>query len=320
MDRPRCRALVAFRAVHREGLARPGLTVREHGHVVAIGCRLHEVAAIFEDLLLRARSEDSVEGELLVLHLHRHLVHGLTDAGVALARLLFAQGPDPAKDADGAFQVLHGIVKLLAPLVDGYEVRFGDAGCECFLQRSLQLLSHLSESIDALHVHLLRLCQHLIDALQQLLLLLFAPQQLFCLGILSSIEVGFLAGRYRSYQASFRHLLASLCQLLSSKELGFFHPQDFLSSLNKGGIDVRLLGLLNGELQALDVALRSRGLQRSLHLFLRLGRSNQVLHGLQLRGAQPRGFGILQCCLQHVDVAGLLGSLELLPTLLLALF
>mmetsp|Transcript_13704 Transcript_13704/g.38946 ORF Transcript_13704/g.38946 Transcript_13704/m.38946 type:complete len:334 (-) Transcript_13704:176-1177(-) len=114
-DRPRRDALGAGRigAVHGEGLAGPRLAVGEHGDVVAVGCRLHEVTAILEDLLLGAGREDGVEVEgAALLDLQRHAAHRLPDVRVALLRLLPGQGPDAAEDADVALQLLDDVVEL----------------------------------------------------------------------------------------------------------------------------------------------------------------------------------------------------------------
>mmetsp|Transcript_31891 Transcript_31891/g.83664 ORF Transcript_31891/g.83664 Transcript_31891/m.83664 type:complete len:249 (-) Transcript_31891:293-1039(-) len=145
VDRPRDDAFQvrgARHADHGVRLAPAGLAVREHGHVVAVQHRLHQLLAVGEDVLLRPGHEHGVVGVLRHVRglLCRLVIALLLPSDLdgdeiqlahaplaALALLLLAQGPDAAVDADGALQVLDQVVDPLPHLVVLHEVDDGPA-------------------------------------------------------------------------------------------------------------------------------------------------------------------------------------------------
>mmetsp|Transcript_72255 Transcript_72255/g.201675 ORF Transcript_72255/g.201675 Transcript_72255/m.201675 type:complete len:247 (-) Transcript_72255:1611-2351(-) len=143
VDRPRDDAFQvrgARHADHGVRLAPAGLAVREHGHVVAVQHRLHQLLAVGEDVLLRPRHEHGVVGVrghvwgLLAVqppvpadHLDGDEVHLPYTALAALRLLLLAHGPDAAVHADGALEILDQVVDPLPHLVVLHEVDDGPA-------------------------------------------------------------------------------------------------------------------------------------------------------------------------------------------------
>mmetsp|Transcript_72994 Transcript_72994/g.171114 ORF Transcript_72994/g.171114 Transcript_72994/m.171114 type:complete len:304 (-) Transcript_72994:2023-2934(-) len=303
MNRSWSSSFAAFCTIHGEGLSCPSLAIREHGHVVAIRRRLDKVPAVLKDLFLGSWSEDRVEAEGLILHLHSHLVDGLANANVAVPCLLLAQRTHPAEYADGALEVLHGIVQLLAALVDGNEICLRNASCQGFLQGCLKLLAHFPQRVDALHVHLLGLGQGFIHAFQKLLLLFLSAKQVRSLGKLACLQAGLLCRGDGCLQSGFADVLAGLLQLFSGQQFGLLHLHHLLCLLYQRRLDPGLLRLLDGELQTMHVPLLHGRAQGSLNLLLGLRSSDEVLCGSQLRGGKARALCLLQRGLQQIHVA-----------------